>query len=62
MYWNETWASRNAEQDMLERKEMRKLRWMLGKKRNYIRRSTNVEIMRYNINHASRYNIPGCGN
>ena len=34
MYWDVSWASKNAEQDMLEREEMRKLRWMLGIKRN----------------------------
>ena len=33
MYGSETWALRNAEQDLLERTEMRILRWMMGIKR-----------------------------
>ena len=33
MYGSETWALRKAEQDGLERREMRMLRWMMGIKR-----------------------------
>ena len=33
MYGSETWALRKAEQNLLERTEMRMLRWMMGIKR-----------------------------
>ena len=33
MYGSETWALRKAEQNLLERTELRMLRWMMGIKR-----------------------------
>ena len=33
MYGSETWALRKAEENLLERTEMRMLRWMMGTKR-----------------------------
>ena len=33
MYGSETWALRKAEQNLLERTEIRMLRWMMGIKR-----------------------------
>ena len=33
MYGSETWALRKAEQNLLERTDMRMLRWMVGMKR-----------------------------
>ena len=42
MYGSETWALRKAEQNLLERTEMRMLRWMMGIKR--IENIRNEEI------------------
>ena len=42
MYGRETWAPRKAEQNLLERTEMRMLRWMMGIKR--IEQIRNEEI------------------
>ena len=42
MYGSETWALRKAEQDLLERTEMRMLRWMMEIKR--IEKTRNEEI------------------
>ena len=42
MYGNETWALIKAEQNLLERTEMRMLRWMMGIKR--IEKIRNEEI------------------
>ena len=42
MYGSETWALRKAEQNSLERTEIRMLRWMMGIKR--IEKIRNEEI------------------
>ena len=42
MYTSETWTLRKAEQDLLERTEMRMVRWMMGIKR--IEKITAEEI------------------
>ena len=58
MYGSETWALRMAEQNLLERAEMRMLRWMMGIKRiekirtEEIRASTDVANISENIGEA----------
>ena len=42
MHGSETWAAAKGEQDLLERREMRLLRWMMGTKR--IKRDETVEM------------------
>ena len=43
MYGSETWALRKTEENLLERTEMRMLRWMMGIKR--IEKIRNEEII-----------------
>ena len=45
MYGSETWALRKAEQNLLERTEMRMLRWMTGIKRI---EQIRIEVIRAN--------------